>query len=273
MGDTQRTEVFQLFYGKEWNRGKESRQLLEEIRARSPEFLILAGDMVTYGHAEWDWKYFESLTQGLPLLPVAGNHDYFFMKELARQKLKRFPEFETRTWYHRIHGPLALMILDSNRRVLGSIWEEQKKWFAKTLASLESDSQVKGILVVSHHPPFTNSQDVNPHKPTQEDLLPIFFASRKALAYVTGHCHAYERFEVSGKTFIVSGGGGGPRQRLLQGSEQRYPDLFRGEALRPFHYLWLSFTPEGLNVEVRGFMKKETTIRPLESFQLPWRNP
>lgn len=52
---------------------------------------------------------------------------------------------------------------------------------------------------------------------------------------ISGHAHAYEHFVEQGVQFVVSGGGGGPRVKLREGSRAR-EDRFEGPSPRPFHY-------------------------------------
>jgi hypothetical protein len=87
---------------------------------------------------------------------------------------------------------------------------------------------------------------------------------------VTGHAHAYERFEECGRTFVVSGGGGGPRVELLSGAEARHRDLHTAGSPRPFHYLLVEQDASGARVTVRGLDKGETEARVIDRFELPF---
>jgi hypothetical protein len=88
---------------------------------------------------------------------------------------------------------------------------------------------------------------------------------------ISGHVHSYERFLREGKTYIVAGGGGGPRAPLAEGRRRRHADdLFSGGAVRAFHYL--RFRPEepGLEVEVRGIEKDGSGFEAIDRFRLAW---
>lgn len=276
IGDTQRTMAYQIILGKEVNNHAERVQIIAHIKLKKPDFLLNAGDMVTYGHSKKDWAYFESIMEPLgstPMLPVVGNHDYFFQKDKARALLKKkFPRLTKETWYVEKWGPLAIVVLDSNKQILKDRWSDQIRWLIETMAILQDDPEVKGIIVAGHHPPYTNSLEISPHSPTLTDLVPLVSRSKKVMAYISGHCHAYERFEEQGKTFIVSGGGGGPRQSLRTGVLARNRDLYDGGRIRPFHYLWFTLSNEGLLVEVNGLEKGQSKLTMLESFTLRWAN-
>lgn len=198
---------------------------------------------------------------------MVGNHDYFFLKKKARHELLvRFPFLDQQTWYVERWGPLAIVVLDSNCH-----YEKQAKWLEGQLRELDLDPSVQGIIVSGHHPPFTNSFEVPPHTPSRVHFMPLFVKSRKSLAYISGHCHAYEHFEEQGKTFIVTGGGGGPRQHLREGPISRYKDHWPGGRTRPFHYLWVTLSGRGLVIDVWGIRKRQTELWQMECFELPWK--
>ena len=275
IGDTQRTMAYQLLMGREWNNHPERTLLVEDVARRSPACLIIAGDLVCYGQLDRDWRYFDDVmaplrARDVPILPVVGNHDYFVTRGRSLPRLcSRFPRLSESTWYVERIGPLAIVVLDSNRGPLGAAsWARQRAFLDACAEELDADPTVRGVLFFGHHPPITNSFEVGPHRPTLADVVPTFLGMRKSLAYVSGHCHAYERFHRGGKTFLVSGGGGGPRQPLRRGWLARSPDLYPGGTVRPFHYLWITVEGDGLTVEVRGFERRETVLRELERFTL-----
>jgi hypothetical protein len=127
------------------------------------------------------------------------------------------------------------------------------------------------VLVLLHHPPFTNSRVTSDAIHVQRDLVPPFAGASKTLAMISGHVHNYERFVREGKTFLVAGGGGGPRAPLREGARRRHADdLFAGGRLRAFHYLRFRPGREALEVEVRGLEKDGTGFDTMEGFDLPW---
>jgi hypothetical protein len=87
---------------------------------------------------------------------------------------------------------------------------------------------------------------------------------------VSGHVHSYERFEQAGKTFLVSGGGGGPRVRLFAERRRRHPDLYRAPpgSRRPCHYLSVGLIERALSVEVLGLEKGCVSFVTMEAFEL-----
>jgi hypothetical protein len=258
------------------NNDPERRRLLPEVARRNPAFVVMVGDLVSWGGSTERWKEFDERTKGLrsraiAVLPVPGNHEYFGGADLGLY-FAHFPGISGKRWYERRYGPLALVFLDSNATELDpSAWNEQRTWYDATLDRLEKDDGVRGILVFLHHPPITNSSVVDDDPHVLEAFVPHFLEKTKTLAMITGHAHGYERFERQGKAFIVTAGGGGPRSALRQGDERRHADdLFHGPPLRHFNFVEFTVESKALHAVVVGLPKGETTFCQMEEFDLGW---
>jgi hypothetical protein len=277
VGDLQETLWIERVLRRERNESASAR-LIADLAREKPGLLVLLGDLVAVGSSQSDWRRLDALlapvrAAGIPGLAVLGNHEYWGDTDAAlRQAAARFPQLGRGRWYARIHGPLALIFLDSNRPELGEeAWAGQGRFLSDTLRALDGDNRVKGIVVFDHHPPFTNSTTTSDEEAAQAFVGP-FRGARKALAFVSGHAHAYERFVEGGRTFVVSGGGGGPRVRLLEGAQRRHVDLAAGGSPRPFHYLLLEPGPAGVEVSVRGFPGGDAKVAVVDRFRLPYAN-
>jgi 3',5'-cyclic AMP phosphodiesterase CpdA len=275
VGDLQRTSRAEFW--KESN-PEESRRLVVEIAARGPDFVVGLGDFVFQGSSRRDWEEFDVLTEplraaGAPLLPVLGNHEYWARRAPAlRNVFARFPRLAASRWYAETYGPLRLVFLDSNERALGATaWREEAGWLRTELARADAAEAVKGVAVFIHHPPYTNSTVTGDELHVRRAFVPPFAAAKKTIAMVAGHVHSYERFIRGGKTFLVAGGGGGPRARLARGAARRHgDDAFDGPELRHFHFLLCTPAATGLEVEVVGLEKGRDTFISLERFALTW---
>jgi hypothetical protein len=105
----------------------------------------------------------------------------------------------------------------------------------------------------------------------QRFIVPPFVRADKTLAMLSGHVHSYERFMRSGKLFVVTGGGGGPRAKLNAGSDRRHSDdLFAGPALRDFNFVLFTVASSGLTAEVMGLPKGGTSFSRVDRFSLPF---
>ena len=284
-GDTQRTSWQECVIGREVN-DAETAALIASVVEADPAFVVVVGDFVFHGADDEHWELFDVTAGPLreartPWLPVVGNHEYWGQNSNALENLRaRFSRLATETWYSERYAGLGLVILDSNVDELDdAAWEQQAAWYRDEMAAFNEDPDIHGVLVFAHHPPFTNSTVVSGDKDVQETFMPAFCESQKGLAFISGHAHGYERFVQGpdeacgsrGHHFIVTAGGGGPRPDSLRSAEETgYEDLYEGPTPRPFHYLWMLPTPEGVSVEVRGFQTEDTAVQVLERFTLTY---
>ena len=283
LGDTQRTSVQECLIGREVNDAAQ-RALLRDLIRRRPGALVHAGDMVFDGSALAHWQYFDWLMRGfrrlrVPILPVLGNHEYWGLDTDALAHLRaRFPSLAPDAWSVVRWGAVAVVRLDSNEDALGAAaWERQRGWFVQTLATLDADPSVRGVLVVQHHPPYTNSPIIDGHEGVRRDLLEPFCRSRKTLTMLSGHAHGYERFERGpqegcgdrARQLVITGGGGGPRPGSLRpASETGLRDRFAGAAPRPLNFLILRQTEAGVSLRARGLSPGDSHTHVMEELEL-----
>jgi Icc-related predicted phosphoesterase len=274
VGDLQRTSRIE-FWRK--SNAAEQRLLMQQITAEAPDFLAIVGDLVFCGASVIDWASFDKLAAPLhqarvPILPLLGNHDYWLAPRLALTHFfTRFPHLDGRHWFSTTYGPLGLIFLDSNVRRLPVLqWQKQAEWYQRELQHFEQASHVRGVLVLLHHPPYTNSQLVPDDEAVQQTFVPPFLQAGKTLSMVSGHVHSYERYARAGKTFLVTGGGG-PRCKLATGHRRRHvDDCFGGPPVRGFHYLSLKPLPDGLEIAMRELQPRHQGFATLDRVTLPW---
>ena len=274
IGDLQETS--RLEFWREDNQAERAR-LIARIVEQHPTFLVLLGDLVFDGSSEAHWKRFDALVAPLveariPIVPILGNHDYWWGKRKnLRHYNERFPELDGNRWHRRRFESLELVFLDSNFSAHSPVErEEQTRWFARMLEEADRDASCRGTLVFVHHPPFTNSSVSRDSAVVRRFFLRPFVGAEKTRAMLSGHVHSYERFEQAGKTFVVSGGGGGPRVRLFADRRARHRDLYRGHAgpRRPMHYLSVGLTDRAVSFEVIGLDEKRISFATMETFGL-----
>jgi 3',5'-cyclic AMP phosphodiesterase CpdA len=277
VGDLQRTSSLEFWRP---SNAREGEQLIHQIVAARPDFLAIVGDLVFWGSSAVAWAAFDQLAAPLwharvPVLPLLGNHDYGLAPEAALPHFfTRFPHLGRRHWYSTTYGPLGLIFLDSNvRRLPAAHWDAQERWYRQELARFEHMASLRGVLVLLHHPPYTNSTLITDSRVVQRTFVPPFVQSPKTLAMVTGHVHSYERYTREGKTFVVTGGGG-PRMKLATGRRRRHgDDCFPGPPLRGFHFLLLTLGPRGLTIAMQELQQPQQGFATLDCFTLPWASP
>lgn len=262
IGDLQRTVLAeQLYLGRRQNDAVRE-ALVAAVAAEEPEVLLLLGDQVADGASDREWYYFDELIGDLRERQTAvhalmGNHDYsrFDRARCERNFFSRFCWMRPGEPEVVRFGDIAYVGLDSNFAMLGpQLTRAQAETFGLILAELDSDPTVRGVIVASHHPPFSNSR-LSLTAPVIDLFARPFLEARKTRLYLSAHVHSYERFEHGGKAFVVTGGGGGPRRRIdVSDARPWHNDVFRGDPLRPFHYLRLTFAPTSINVDVMMLM-------------------
>src|SRR4051812_35891019 len=275
VGDLQPTSGLEVW--RESNHA-ERKLIIREIARDSPDFVALLGDLVFCGSSGAAWSEFDRLcaplrSEKVLTMPVLGNHEYWLSRRPALANFfSRFPHLEGRHWYAARYGPLGLVFLDSNVHWLSPPrWREQLAWYETRRAVSEAAPAVRGFLVLLHPPPFTNSRVTSDTLHVQKEIVPLFQLAAKTLAMLSGHVHSYERFERGGKTFLVTGGGGGPRAPLAEGRRRRHTDdAFGGPPVRLFHYLRMRLRSEGVEVEVRSLEKRGEHFATMERFTLRW---
>lgn len=260
LGDTQVTPAWMFW--RERN-SHLTRAILEELAARIPAAIINLGDLVATGASSGHWGMFDAfhapvVAARIPYFAVRGNHDYRGHRGLAmNHRGARLPHLKDSPWHAFQFRYAGIALLDSNFRALGREQaEEQNRWFERTLNEMGDAPDIQVIICCTHHPPYSNSVMPWPHREVEQRFVRPFQTLRKPGLFFSGHIHSYERFHLSGKHFVVSGGGGGHRTRVRTGrNEQVSGEHYQGPPVRPLHFCQLDFRPDGLSLRavcVRG---------------------
>ncbi len=253
-GDPQRTGLPERLLGREQNDSARA-AVLRGIAAARPDLLVILGDLVYQADDDDAWAHFDGIAAGVrragvPVFPILGNHEYFGNDEDGRRRIDaRFPPLRGQDWYELRYGPVAFLLLNTNfDDMTDSAVQRQQRWYVQRLAALEADVAVRHIVVCGHHPPFTNSMIVSASREVEDRVVLPFLDMRKTSLLFSGHCHAYEHFRLGDKHFVVTGGGGGPRQELDRCWHRRHDDLYPGADVRPFHYCALQIRGDTLRM-------------------------
>lgn len=275
VGDPQRTSLWELMIGREQN--DSARQLVfSKIAEENPAFLIILGDLVYQGDGEDHWKDFDDtatpvLQKGIPVFPLFGNHEYYGSNARAFDHFfNRFPHLGRRFWNSVRFDSIAIILLNSNFVEMDPDQiMTQDEWYQDRLEEYQEDNAVETIIVCCHHPPYTNSKVVSDDRDVQERFVKPFAETPKARLFVSGHCHSYEHFVKSGKHFIVSGGGGGPRQKLeLDTQKQRHRDEYAGGEIREFHFCKVLLETTPIRVQMIRLDEKLESWSIREEFEI-----
>jgi hypothetical protein len=208
--------------------------VIARIADLRPALALHSGDLVAQGADPCDWALFDRENavlreRGVPLFAGLGNHDLCGDEDQALLNARRrFPSLRARRWYTLDHAGVRLVVLDTNLRSMPTgDRDAEAAWFRDALAAAEDDPAVRDVLVVTHHPPFTNAALHEPSRWVRETILAAAAACPKVRAFISGHAHTYERFRSGAIDCIVSGGGGAPLVPLRSGVHE-FQDLYDG---------------------------------------------
>jgi hypothetical protein len=264
--DTQAPMLVETILHKANHNRTATKMIFNDINELHPKSLFLLGDVVNLGYSNRQWRPMDAnllklRNNGIMVNAALGNHEVLGQPGKGQRKFqKRFPN-HVRTGYVEIVDSIAVILLNSNFNTLTSKEnDDQVVWYKKTLEQLDTDSSVLFIITGCHHSPFTDSKIVKPSTEVEQKFVLPFLSSRKSRLFLSGHCHGFEHYQVSGKDFFVIGGGGGLHQPLKE-TDKEMPDLALN--YKPmFHYLTvkrimdhLEVTSHELKKDFSGFNK------------------
>lgn len=278
VSDTQKPLWIETLQVKADDNEDATQRILAEIANESTAVaLIHLGDITALSGMNSAWSLIDEARSRIrvPIHLARGNHDYMpfrsWADDLLQQRLG--PDAGMRgAW--RWEG-VAVVLFNSND---GRLSEEEnldeQRWFDSTLTALDEDEAIQWVIAGCHHSPYTNSTIVDPSEYVRERFVPSFIRHKKAVLFIGGHAHAYERFEEQGKTFVVVGGGGGLRQPLLLGDQRRWEDHAPMKTeLRMFHYATIESQKSGLRLQIHMLRTDRSGFDITDDLLLPKSQP
>ena len=250
--DTQEPMWIEKLFLKADHNLQATKMIFKDVDTLRPSALFILGDVVSLGKRARAWtnidKYIKQTTHdSIPVYATLGNHEVMFNAQKGTRNFKvRFPMYNP-AGFTEIVDSVAVILLNSNFNAMdAAAIATQNNWYTQKLATLDNDQAIKFIIVGCHHSPYTNSRIVTPSAAVQQNFLPAFFHSKKAVLFVSGHSHNFEHFKVKGKNFLVIGGGGGLHQPLNVNNETMH-DL-AADYKPMFHYLEVYRENNQLNI-------------------------
>jgi hypothetical protein len=142
----------------------------------------------SYGEGAAENRFFPSL----------GNHDLDTDNGQPYYDYFTLPANER--YYDVVSGPVHIFMLNTDTREPDGVGRSsvQAQWLQSALAASTAEWQV----VIAHHPPFSSGL----HGPT--DYIEWPFGEWGADVMIAGHDHLYERLEVEGFPYFITGLGG-----------------------------------------------------------------
>jgi 3',5'-cyclic AMP phosphodiesterase CpdA len=212
------------------------------------DLVAVTGDMVLHGSDEGDWQQFFAITRELlaqvRYLPAVGNHDIGWDDAggSARRADDVFalppgpPDRPDGTYWYSIDlADVHLVFLDSNAYER----PEQERWLDADLAAARA-RKVRALLAFTHDGPYARGMHRG-NRLAKDRYVPIL-ARYLVDLLLSGHDHLYQRGDIAGIHYIVSGGGGAGLYQVSCGVEgkQECPEDGMQQVLVEHHYIALS---------------------------------
>jgi acid phosphatase type 7 len=221
------------------------RALVARIADLHPDALVLTGDVPWRGTFAADYAEFRLettawRTENLRVYPTLGNHEFGGKgtDDPLKDWWSTFPELKDRRWYSVALGSRVYLIcVDSDTELTPG--SPQRTWLEDQIAHLSP--KVEFVFVALHHPPVADIQtkfhvdhNPRPNEISLRDYLSQVAPGSHAKFIVTaGHIHNYERAEVDGVTYLVSGGGGAHPYEV----DRTPQDKYQSTDFPNFHYI------------------------------------
>jgi len=209
-------------------------RLVSAAQPETTEFTVHVGDLQYYSTLIESQQLWFNLMQPLlsanAFLPCVGNHE---IDEVDHEYVDYYERLFTPAgrngndrYYHYDTGGVWFFSLSSEHDI--DAGSEQLEWFETELAAAEADPDYRFSVVYVHRPLYSLG-DYRPRDSLRAVLLPILETHRIPLV-LSGHNHAYERFEYPDTTHIVSGAGGFVDTSVDQGVADAPDDAMHREA-------------------------------------------
>jgi len=199
-------EFRMVAYGDVRSQHDKHKMVVDRIAKEHPLVVLQTGHLVSSGPNLDLWeKYFEieaPLMSGSYYFPVFGNHEWGGEGYFEAFFSTRNNYLNERTYWVDL-GIVGMVVVDN----YSVNWAEAEplEWLETALSMLEDKPW---LIFSSHHPIYTNSNH-SPWAVGRTYIQPLLEKYGVDLV-LAGHNHCYERFEVNGIPYIVTGGGGAP---------------------------------------------------------------
>lgn len=217
-------------------------QVANGLLAEAPDFFINVGDIVGNGEdfEAYDIEFFNpasELIANTPFYISIGNHEkqssYFY-------DFFTFPEPDL--YFSFTYGNAYFIALNTN---LIYVWgSKQYEWFINELQRA-NELGFEWLIVFAHHPPYCEgwgSPDYDGELLVRLILVPLFEQYGVDI-YFSGHAHDYERGELNGVVYIITGGGGGS----LDSWQRDFPHIIAYESAH--HYTLVDVNGKSLTLK------------------------
>lgn len=173
----------QIGYGGTWEDTHRLKLVIDSLNRRSPDLVIVAGDLVQSRSPLETWLFDHALNEvKAKILLTPGNHD---VVDVA--SLKRYREHYGPDYYLETHGQFAFLVINSETARSNAISETEHlaQWTFINDAILSATKKQQQLIIVTHRPPFLTSE----HEPDSNEAWPVDTRKRLlSLCKIHGSC-------------------------------------------------------------------------------------
>ena len=192
-----------VVYGDTQKHPDVHRVIINQALSLKPDLVLHVGDLVNAGYNEAQWDEFLWITKELlayvPLYPTLGNHEL-----QTKHYFERFFLPGNERWYSFSYGPALFICLEIDGFAKLDDVSEQYQWLEQTLTK----NTQPWLFVYFHKPPYSAEYEGPSEAYIRSRLTPLFEEHNVRLVF-SGHNHNYQRSQVNGITYVITGGGGG----------------------------------------------------------------
>jgi predicted phosphodiesterase len=219
-------------------------QVADQVAAEKALVVFQTGDLMDSALelAQWN-QFFQIEAKALQesfYFPIFGNHeiggeDYYYTLFETRNSFG-----SERNWWLDL-GQVGIIGIEQ----YATDWNDPEAlvWLEAVLSQLQD----KRWLIFAHHEPMYTFSNHGPWYEGRDVIQPMLEQYGVDLV-LSGHNHCYERFQVNGIPYVVTGGGGAPLYSTGTGPDEEM-DLVQSWGVFN-HYMRLEITPDKLTVTV-----------------------
>ena len=214
---TEGDEFSMIWLGDNQEASARFMQHVGNFAPKDPNMLFVVGDLVQWGSHfdEWDSMWWEPLQvdnfpQQTPILAARGNHDMDHPYSYAYVDLPG-----DGSAYSFTYGDVWILVLNSHAFLFPSNDPNLTGQYEFMEDELQSPAAQNAAfrLVAFHQAPYSNSStsstpdQIHGNRGIREYWVPLF-EEYDVDSVISGHYHSYQRGELNGIQYLVTGGGG-----------------------------------------------------------------
>ena len=192
-------------------------QHISNFSPKKPDMLFVVGDLLQWGSRFWEWDSMwweplqtDNFAQTTPILVARGNHDMDHAYSYAYVDLPG-----DGSSYSFMYGDVWILVLNSHADLYPTNNPDFPGQYEYIAEELQSDAAQNAAfrLVTFHQAPYSNSStsstsdQIYGNAGIRQFWVPLF-ERFDVDSVISGHYHSYQRGELNGIQYLITGGGG-----------------------------------------------------------------